>query len=218
MLIKTIDFQTKISERYKNVRSSGDFSDVTLVSEDYGRVEAHKVILATASIFFKDLFKTLSHGNPMIFMRGVTANQLNSIMQLIYYGETMVYEDQIEGVLQLMEEMKLDGEKELNRKLPKTKSIMCNFFNRGFCKEGNRCPFNHPKDDCQEHLDGRCHDPWCKKRHRSICKHWLQGSCSLEQDCEFLHNTRMDDRANGNRSRTRNSSRSSSSSSGQGTW
>ena len=96
MLIKTIDFQTKVGERYKNIRSSGDFSDVTLVSEDYGRIDAHKVILATASSVFKDLFKTLNHGNPMIFMRGVTANQLKSIMQLIYYGETMVYEDQIE--------------------------------------------------------------------------------------------------------------------------
>ena len=120
-------------------------------------------------------------------MKGVTANQLNSIMQLIYFGETTVHQEKIEGVFQLMEEMKLDGQSTENRKEPKTKSILCNFFNRGFCKEGVHCPFNHPKDDCRDHLQGRCQDPCCEKRHRSICKHWLQGRCLLKRDCEFLH-------------------------------
>ena len=64
MLIKTTNFQTKVSERYQNVRSSGDFTDVTLVSEDYGRIDTHKVILATASRVFKDLFQSLNHTNP----------------------------------------------------------------------------------------------------------------------------------------------------------
>ena len=213
MLIKTTNFQTKVSERYQNVRSSSDFSDVTLVSEDYGRIDAHKVILATASRVFKDMFQSLNHANPMIFMREVTANQLNSLMQLIYFGETTVNQDQIEGVLQLMEEMQLDGENKIDRKESKTKSILCNFFNRGFCKEGSRCPFNHPKDDCQEHLAERCHDPWCKKRHRSICKHWLQGGCFLEQACEFLHIKRMDHSTNRDRSRSRTRIRSTNSSS-----
>ena len=154
------------------------------MSEDKGRIDAHKVILATASSFFKDLFGSLNHAHPMIFMRGVSANQLNSIIQLIYSGETTVHQDHIEGVLKLVEELKLDGENEVNRKESKTKSILCNFFNRGFCKEGNSCPFNHPHDDCKDHLCGRCQDPWCKSRHRSICKHGMKGGCSLEQDCK----------------------------------
>ena len=154
MLIKTSNFQTKASERYQNVRSCGDFPDVTLVSEGYGKIEAHKVILATASSVFNSLFQSLNHAHPLIFMKGVTANQLNSIMQLIYFGETTVHQEEIEGVLQLMEEMKLDGQSTENRKELKTKSILCNFFNRGFCKEGVHCAFNHPKDDCRDHLQG----------------------------------------------------------------
>ena len=80
MLIKTTNFQTKVSERYQNVQSSGDLCDVTLVSEDKGRIDAHKVILATASSVLKDLFGSLNHAHPMIFMRGVSSNQLNSMI------------------------------------------------------------------------------------------------------------------------------------------
>ena len=65
--------------------------------------------------------------------------------------------------MELMEEMQLDGDNKIDRKESKTKSIMCNFFNRGFCKEGSLCFVNHPKDDYQEHLVARCHDPWCKE-------------------------------------------------------
>ena len=218
MQIKTNHFQKRVSEGLQNVRSSGDFCDVTLVSEDKARIDAHKVILATASTVFKNMFNRLNHTHPMIFLRGVTANQLNCLIQLIYFGETIVNEDQSEGVLQLVEEFKVNGEMETNRKETKTKSLLCNFYNRGFCKEGNSCLFNHPKDDCKDHLHGRCQDPWCKNRHRSICKHWLRGSCSNKQECEFLHVRRMDDSNNRQSSRSRNNStRSYSSSSGDET-
>ena len=57
MLLTTINFHTKLSEGYKNVRSTGDFCDVTLVSEDKMKVDAHKVILASASAVFTNILR-----------------------------------------------------------------------------------------------------------------------------------------------------------------
>ena len=57
MLLTTNNFQTKLSKGYKNVRSSGDFCDMTLVSEDKMKVEVHKVIFASASAVFTNILR-----------------------------------------------------------------------------------------------------------------------------------------------------------------
>ena len=180
------------------MRYSQDFCDVTLVSEDKMRVEAHKVILASSSTFFKDMFKSLNHNHPLIYMRGVTLIQLRYLIQLIYFEEKKVQDDECEIILKLIEEFQLYGEKEVvKKKEADTISIMFNFWNKGYCKEGDGCPFDHTQDDCQEHLkSGRCGDPWCPHRHRYVCKHWKNEECPRGNLCEFLHNKRSD----GNRS------------------
>ena len=40
------DFQENLNSAFRELRSDTDLSDVTLVSEDGGQVEAHKVVLA----------------------------------------------------------------------------------------------------------------------------------------------------------------------------
>ena len=40
----------------KEMMTSGDFADVTLVSEDMKKFKAHKTVLGTASTILKDLF------------------------------------------------------------------------------------------------------------------------------------------------------------------
>ena len=32
----------------------------------------------------------------------------------------------------------------------------CKLWNRGYCREKERCAFSHPQEDCQDHLKGRC--------------------------------------------------------------
>ena len=139
MLITTNNFQTKLSEGYKNVRNSGNFCYVTLVNEDKIKVDAHKAILASASAVFRSILKGVIHSNPVIYMRGIQARQLNSVMELIYFGDTKVSQDECEGVLKLLEEFQITCEQTGNRN--KIRSIMCNFWNKGYCKEGTQCLF-----------------------------------------------------------------------------
>ena len=66
---------------------------------------AHKVILASESSFLKEMFKSLNHSDPVIYMRGLTSSQLNNLIELIIYqGETKVNENKCENVMILIEE------------------------------------------------------------------------------------------------------------------
>ena len=48
------DFKDNISHAFGDLRKDNDFLDVTLACED-GQVEAHKVVLASLSLLFKDI-------------------------------------------------------------------------------------------------------------------------------------------------------------------
>ena len=50
---------------------NNEFCDITLVSGDNKKIEAHRVILSASSAFFKNILAGEKHANPLIFMRGV---------------------------------------------------------------------------------------------------------------------------------------------------
>ncbi|XP_012410360.1 putative cleavage and polyadenylation specificity factor subunit 4-like protein [Trichechus manatus latirostris] len=49
-------------------------------------------------------------------------------------------------------------------------SAVCNFFLKGLCGKGKRCPFRHDSG-------GKT----------VVCKHWLRGLCKKGDQCKFLH-------------------------------
>ena len=60
----------------------------------------------------------------------------------------------------------------------------CKFWNAGFCKFKEACPFQHPVEICNE---DKCEYKTCIKRHPKICKQWTKGSCKFQDLCEFRH-------------------------------
>ena len=52
------DFESNISSAFRDVKEDKSFSDVTLACSDQ-QVEAHKVILAASSNFFKKVLKNI---------------------------------------------------------------------------------------------------------------------------------------------------------------
>ena len=45
----------------------------------------------------------------------------------------------------------------------------CKFWNRGYCKFKQNCPFLHPQAIC---IEEQCSNKNCEKRHPNICKNW----------------------------------------------
>ena len=85
------EFQTNLRSSFKDLRNSIDFSDVTLVCEDGQRLDAHRVILASFSAFFKDLLLKINQPHPVIFMRALTHATLATMVNFIYLGEAALH-------------------------------------------------------------------------------------------------------------------------------
>ena len=91
LCLKWDEFQQHVSESFGELRE--DFCDVTLASEDKKQIEVHKIILAASSPFFRQILKNNKHNHPLIYMRGFQYNDLLSIIDFMYYGETKVFQD-----------------------------------------------------------------------------------------------------------------------------
>ena len=108
LCLKWNNFQEAVSESFGELRDDKDFTDVTLACEDQ-TIKAHRVILASSSPFFKKLFKTHPHAQPLIYMRGLKFNDLVAILDFIYGGEAKVFQEDLQTFLSLAEELELRG-------------------------------------------------------------------------------------------------------------
>ena len=109
LCLKWNDFQDNVNSAFGMLRNDQDLCNVTLVSEDGKHLEAHKVILASSSPFFLELLKRNKHTHPLIYMRGVKADELSSLIDFLYYGQADVLQESLDTFLALAEELKLKG-------------------------------------------------------------------------------------------------------------
>ena len=65
----------------------------------------------------------------------------------------------------------------------------CNFYNRGFCKNGSDCDFLHNHEVCERYEElGICTIKRCKKRHLYTCKFLTsEQGCKRGKSCNFSH-------------------------------
>ena len=186
------NFQKNATETLKQMRNVKEFSDVTLISEDQIMFQAHKVVLASTSPFFRKLINSSNH--PVIGLRGVNSQFLASMLEVIYDGETKVNKDDVSSFIRFLEYYQVyeqdihETKYEENHTKSSKHTNICNFWNKGFCKEKNTCMYEHPKDDCYTHIKhGKCSDTSCRNRHRDVCKYWEKGWCKRKDQCTYLH-------------------------------
>ena len=103
------DFQENVNAAFVDLAKDTDFTDVTLACQDGHQVEAHKVILATSSPFFKNLLKKNKHAHPLIYMRNIKSEDLLSIVDFLYYGETNIHQENLNTFLNIANEIGLKG-------------------------------------------------------------------------------------------------------------
>ena len=168
---------------------NNEFCDVTLVSADNKRFEAHKVILSGSSITFHNMLVDQKHPHPLIFMRGVEHKVLGAMLDLIYNGEAELEEELKDSFVKLQTEIELFKvtKETLENQNNSNKRKACKYWNRGFCKHDN-CPFIHNIEDCEIHIGGQhCNEKRCHKRHRKTCRYWYHDGCDRKGRCAYLH-------------------------------
>ena len=103
------NFQENTSTSFRGLRENPNFSDVTLACEDREEINAHKLILSASSAFFDNLLIRNPHAHPIIYMRGVTSDELTKIVDFIYFGEVNIFQENLTSFLRIAEELKIKG-------------------------------------------------------------------------------------------------------------
>jgi len=92
----------------KSLWENEDFLDVTIACDD-DQIDAHKVILSAASPFFQKILKRNPHSHPLIYLRGTTKKEVQSLLNFIYSGETHVLQEELEDFMALSNSLGVKG-------------------------------------------------------------------------------------------------------------
>jgi len=102
------DFEANIGSAFRDLKEEKDFTDVTLACAD-NQVEAHKVILASSSPFFKRILKKNPHSHPLIYLKGIKLSDVEAVLTFIYQGEVNVEEDNLNTFLEVAQDLEVKG-------------------------------------------------------------------------------------------------------------
>ena len=107
--LKWNDFKETITGSLSLLKKEEDFFDVTLVSEDQTQIKAHKVVLSACSPFFKSILKNNPHQHPLLYLGGISSNDLQLVTDYIYHGEVQVRQNDIDRFLEIAQKLKVSG-------------------------------------------------------------------------------------------------------------
>ena len=102
------DFETNISAAFRELREEKDFFDVTLACDD-DQLQAHKVILSTCSPFFRNILRRNPHQHPLLYLKGVSYSNLQSVLNFMYHGEVSVAQEELNSFLSVAEDLRVKG-------------------------------------------------------------------------------------------------------------
>ena len=109
VVLSSTDFQTSAHQILCQLWNDKDFTDVTLATADDQKISAHKSILSACSPFFAHLLATHPHPAPLLYLRGVQARELRSLLQYMYLGESQVQRHHLDSFLQVGQELGISG-------------------------------------------------------------------------------------------------------------
>ena len=91
------------------LRNDTEFTDVTLISEDKVKFPAHKNLLASSSSTFKFILEGHTNAIHLLYLGGVSSENLRFILDYIYYGEIILFQENLESFLESASKLKIDG-------------------------------------------------------------------------------------------------------------
>lgn len=100
------DYESNISSAFRDIQ---DFHDITLVSEEDQSIKAHKVILSACSPFFHRVLSKNPHQHPMLYLKGVSSQDLQAVLDFCYNGQVNVAQEDLNQFLAVAEDLKVKG-------------------------------------------------------------------------------------------------------------
>ena len=106
--LKWNDFASNISLAFREIRDEKDFFDCT-ISCGARQIQAHKLILAACSPFFRNILKQNPHPHPLLYLKGVEFNDLQAVLNFMYHGEVNVAQEELNSFLAVAEDLQVKG-------------------------------------------------------------------------------------------------------------
>ena len=100
-------YNDHLKEMMQNIFQSNESSDITLVCEDKSKFKAHKFVLNACSPVFKTIINELPEKDPVIYLRGVCASEIKSILQFMYLGKATFYQDRMIDFLNIARSLEI---------------------------------------------------------------------------------------------------------------
>ena len=69
--LKWNDFQSNVTAAFSQLRNITHYQDVTLVSDDFTQVSAHRVVLSACSDYFNRILSQNTHSHPLLCLDGI---------------------------------------------------------------------------------------------------------------------------------------------------
>ena len=153
--LKWNDFSRNISGAFKELLDNEDFFDVTLACDD-NQIQAHKVILAACSPFFRNILHRNPHQHPLLYMKGLKHSDLECIISFIYQGEVSVAQEELSSFLAVAQDLRIKGLTQNDPDMNGKKEIISPEPNAREMPSKSRIPGPdyaiHAKDNIQEHV------------------------------------------------------------------
>merc|ERR1712098_975938 len=100
-------YNDHLKDMMQNLMLSHESADVTLVCEDKTKFKAHQFVLNASSPVFNSIIKDLSQKDPVIYLRGVLAPEMKSILQFMYLGQATFYQERMNGFLNVAKSLEI---------------------------------------------------------------------------------------------------------------
>ena len=94
-------FEPTINNAFQNLYTDESLTDVTLASEGNKQVLAHKVVISSCSSFFKNILGMNRNSHPLIYLQGVSYDDIVLLKRFMYLGKASVAEENVNSFVTL---------------------------------------------------------------------------------------------------------------------
>merc|ERR1719233_2269491 len=102
-------YDASISKYFRQLRENQRLSDVTLVTEDGQQIQTHKIILSAGSNFFSDIFMKSNQSNMLVYLKGISSDKLEPVIDFIYNGEVFITQEQMKEFIETGKDLQVKG-------------------------------------------------------------------------------------------------------------
>merc|ERR1712179_55178 len=102
-------YDANIKESFRKLREGQGLFDVTLVTDDGQEIQAHKIILSAGSNFFSDIFIKNNHSNMLVYLKGISRDKVEPVIDFIYTGEVFIAQDKLKVFIETGKDLQIKG-------------------------------------------------------------------------------------------------------------